>query len=226
MYEELFNAKLQDEMEAYFLNDLAPKGKIKVFRKNTIIDPVDCDNIFIIIQGEGYQTLISSDGKEKMFFNLYSGTIFGEMDYFDEGRTCVITKITKEAKISIVTRKILEEELLKNPKIYRYFMHSVTRKYRLLMVQAADARFNDAIGMVASLILHMYSLQDNETKMGDTTIVRNITHEEMSLRLGISRTTVTNCMNYIKKEKIISTNNRKIKIDDINRLEALRKTYW
>ncbi|WBW99337.1 Crp/Fnr family transcriptional regulator [Oceanirhabdus sp. W0125-5] len=226
MYKELFNVKLQDEMESYFLKKLAPKGKIKVFRKNTIIDPVDSDNIYVFVEGEGYQTLISSDGKEKLFFNLYRGTIFGEMDYFEEERTCSITKITKDAKISIVNRKTLEEELLKKPHIYRYFLHSITRKYRLIMVNSADSQFNDAIGMVASFILHMVYLQNNELKNDNSTIMRNITHEEMSLRLGISRTTVTNCINHLKKEGIISIINRSLKIDDINRLESLRNTYW
>jgi len=124
MYNELFNSDLQKKMTDFFVNDLSAFGRVRAFSKNEIVDPKDADNIYIVLDGAFNQVLYSLDGDEINFFRLERGTIFFEMDYFDGYRTCVITKALKTSAVSIVSRKVLEEELMKRPEIYRHFIHS------------------------------------------------------------------------------------------------------
>lgn len=226
MYRELFDPVNQEKMTTYFADILAPKGMIKTFKKNTLIDPLDADHVYIVISGECRQGLVSVDGSERTFFRLTRGTIFGEMDYFDGDRTCEMTYVTQKSEISILPRPLLEETLKESPEVYRYFIHSIVRKYRLLMLQIADARFNDSIGILASALLRIGSMQEGRDLSERTLIERQYTHEELANNLGLSRPTVTSGLCYLKDKGLISNTGKQIVIERVEEMRALTNTYW
>lgn len=129
MYSKLFNQELQEKMTQYFIHDLSVHGRIRAFEKNEVINPKDADHIYIVLDGHLSQILYSEDGKEITFFRLDRGTIFGEMDFFDGERTCIITKAITACAVSVIPRPIVERELLKKPELYNHFIHSIIRKY-------------------------------------------------------------------------------------------------
>lgn len=225
MYEKLFDNSTQEKMISYFYNDLAKLGTLKRFRKNEILNPDNADNIYIVVEGCFKQVLYSFDGNEKGFFRLTPGTIFGEMDYFDGHRTCVITKVLEDSAASIVSREILEEELKKNSDIYRYFLHSITRKYRLLMLQITDNLFNDSLGKLASVLLRIGAMQEGELKK--RIIIDYIyTHQELASVMGCSRITITKSINYFKETGIISIKDKHIILEDTNKLNEYVNLVW
>lgn len=226
MYRELFDPVNQEMMTKYFAEVLAPKGMIKTFKKNTLIDPLDAEHVYIVLSGECRQGLVSMDGCERTFFRLTRGTIFGEMDYFDGDRTCEITYVTQKSEVSIVSKSVLEAALEENPKIYRYFIHSITRKYRLLMLQIADMRFNDSIGIIASALLRIGSMQEGCDLTERTMIEHQYTHEELANNLGLSRPTVTSSLCYMKDKGLISIEDRHIVIEKVEEIRALTNHYW
>lgn len=225
MFNELFNNELQLEMTNYFLSDLASKGIIRKYNKGEIINPKDCNSIYIIVKGKVSQVLFSEDGKVVTLFMLTPGTIFGEMDFFEGYRTCVITKVLKDSTASIISRKILEEELKKNPEIYRYFIHSITRKYRLLMLQLTDDLFNDSLGKLASVLLRIGAMQEGVLK--DRIIIDYIyTHQELASVMGCSRITVTKGMNYFKEKQLIRIKDKHIILEDTKKLNEYVNLVW
>ncbi len=226
MYRELFDPIKQEEMTTYFAEVLAPMGMIKNFKKNTLIDPFDADHVYIVLSGECRQGLVSADGNERTFFRLNRGTIFGEMDYFDGDRTCEITYVTQKAEVSVLSKHILERELVKNPEIYRHFIHSIIRKYRLLMMQIADTRFNDSIGILASALLRIGSMQQGYDLVERTVIEHQYTHEELANTLGLSRPTITSGLGYFRDKGLISIEDRHIVIEKVDEIRALTNTYW
>jgi len=226
VYRELFDPIKQEEMTTYFAEVLAPMGMIKNFKKNTLIDPFDADHVYIVLSGECRQGLVSADGNERTFFRLNRGTIFGEMDYFDGDRTCEITYVTQKAEVSVLSKHILERELVKNPEIYRHFIHSIIRKYRLLMMQIADTRFNDSIGILASALLRIGSMQQGYDLVERTVIEHQYTHEELANTLGLSRPTITSGLGYFRDKGLISIEDRHIVIEKVDEIRALTNTYW
>ncbi len=226
MYRELFDPINQDKMTTYFAEELASKGVIKHFNKNTLIDPFDSDHIYIVLEGECRQGLFSANGSERSFFRLNRGTIFGEMDFFEGARTCEITHVMKKSTVSVISRERLESELAKNPEIYRLFLHSVIRKYRLLMMQLADARFNDSIGILASALLRIGSVESGYDLQERTRLVHQYTHEKLANNLGLSRPTVTSTMGYLREKGLISFEGKTIVLEKIDDLKALTNTYW
>jgi len=228
MYNQLFNEELQNKMTEYFLNELSPLGIVKAYSKNEIVDPENADHIYIVLDGAFNQVLYGQDGDEISFFRLERGTIFGEMDYFDGDRTCVITKALKTSAISIVPREKIEKVLSNNPEIYRQFMHSIIRKYRIVMLELADVKFNDSLGKLAHAILRWghttsYRRPGEENKQ---IINMTFTHEELASRLASNRTTITNGLKYFKEKGYIKIEGKRISIIDETGLKDYINPYW
>lgn len=225
MYRELFDLESQSQMTSFFYNDLSKLGKLKEIKQGEVIDPSRADEVYIVVEGYLKQFLLSVDGHERGLFRLSKGTIFGEMDFFDGYRTCVLTKALEDSAVSVIHRNILESELQKNPKIYQHFIHSIARKYRILMLFLADNTFNDSLGKLASILIRLGVMHDGEIKER-TTLERIYTHEEFASVMGCSRITVTKGLNHFKKKKYISIENRRIVIEDVKGLQQYVKFIW
>lgn len=222
MYDKLFNQELQNQMTNYFTHHLSVLGRIKAFEKNEIIDPEDADHIYIVLDGDLNQILYSEDGKEIIFYRLERGNVFGEMDFFDGFRTCVVTKAMSACAISIVSRDIVEQEMAKQPDIYKHFIHSIVRKYRIVMLEFSDTRFNDSLGKIAHLLLRLsHTTAKDGIKQEDNNIINlSFTHEELASRINANRSTITNGLNKLKDMEVITLDGKQISI--IN-YEKLRK---
>lgn len=226
MLDKLFDEKLQNEMTSFFLNDLARLGKIEVYEKEAIVNQDSCDYVYIVTEGCFKQIAYSQNGKEISFFRLKAGTIFGEMDYFDEACTIAVTKsLAKGSTVSKINREVLEKELQKNPRIYRYFIHSITRKYRIMLLNKINAVAYDAKGQVAELLLQLLS-QYGITEANEKIIPYIYTHQELANSIGISRITVTNLINEFKFANIVTYKNKYIKVLDVEKLKSYCNPVW
>lgn len=219
MYKELFDEEKQNEMRDYFYNLALKLGSKKFFKKNEIID-LGINNAFgIVISGILEQNIISSKGQVHSLYVLTKGEIFGETDYFCGGEDTIISSnVREDVEISFVSKIQLEAELLNNPFAYRYFIHSITRKYRINMLQLTNSIFNDSLGKIADALLRLSSCSEADSNGG---VIINIafTHQELANNIGCSRITVTNCLNKLINENIISYQGKKIVINDPDALK-------
>jgi CRP-like cAMP-binding protein len=228
MYDHLFNEELQNKMTDYLLNNLSKLGTVKAYSKNEMIDPDTADHVYIVLDGAFNQVLYSRDGDEISFFRLERGTVFGEMDFFDGYRTCVITKALKTSAVSIVPRDVLEKELEKDPTIYKQFMHSMIRKYRIVMLELADVKFNDSLGKLAHALVrlvHTTGYRGSEAENGQK-INMTFTHEELANRLASNRSTITSGLKYFKEKGYITTEGKSIYISNLKGLKEYINPYW
>jgi CRP-like cAMP-binding protein len=164
--------------------------------------------------------MYSKNGDEIIFFRMSAGDIFGETDFFDNSRTFVMYKVLKNAKVSIVNRRILESKLIEFPSIYKYFLKSIIRKQRMIMIELSNFKFNDSIGKLADFLVRLYYTEDiNINFKNYISIV--LTHEEIANRIGLNRTTVTNVLKSFKDRDLIEVKDRKLIIKDIQGLKKL-----
>lgn len=226
MLDKLFDERLQNEMTAFFLEKLAPLGKREIYEKEAIVGQDSCDYFYIVTGGCFKQMAYSQNGKEISFFRLKPGTIFGEMDYFDEACTIAMTKsLEKGSTVSKIHRTVLEQALAENPKIYRYIIHSITRKYRIMLLNKINSVAYDSKGQVCELLMQLlsqYGIGESEEKVNPYVY----THQELANSLGISRITVTNIINELKIEGIIAYQGKFIKIVDEGRLKSFYCPVW
>lgn len=218
MYENLFDNERQSEMRSYFLDLAHSIGIIKCYKKNEIIHCAD-NFVGIVVKGVLYQNIISSKGQVHSLYLLRSGEIFGETFHFCGGENTISTMVKEDAKVSFLLKDKLDEELSSNPLGYKYFIHSITRKYRIIMLQLTNSIFNDSIGKIADALLRLSSCAETDP-LGRTTVNMVFTHQELANNIGCSRITVTNCLNKFLDEKIISYENKKIIIDDKEALKS------
>ncbi|GFR35439.1 Crp/Fnr family transcriptional regulator [Thermobrachium celere] len=218
MYSDWFDQKRQDKMRQIFLN-LSKEGIVKSYNKNEIINIESGEYLVIVVEGILSVEIISSMGNEKLLYVLRPGEIYGEMSYFCGGRCVTILKTKQKAKISLVKKDILEKILEKEPEIYIYFIHSITRKFRIVMFQLTSAIFNDSIGRIADTLLRLASCSEKNSDQ-EISISVSYTHQELANNVGCSRITITRCLNRFKSEGIIDIQNKRIIIKDIDKLQS------
>ena len=227
MYNQLFNQELQDKMTHFFLNELSILGRIKAYDKNSIIDPDNANYIYIVVDGDLNQVLYSHDGDEIIFCRLERGNIFGEMDFFDGDRTCIVTKAITACAISKVPRALVEERLGKEPDLYKHFIHSIVRKYRIIMLEFADIRFNDSLGKIAHTLVRLTYSTSKKIHDGEGTLPINMyfTHEELANRINANRSTITNGLKTFKEQGYIDIDGKKITVTNIEGLKKYINLY-
>lgn len=219
MYEDLFDRSKQLAMRRYFYEIAHTKGIIKNYKKNSTINLEDNNFIGIVTKGVLSQNIISMGGNVHLLYLLRRGEIFGETYYFCDGENNISTIVKEDAEVSYILRGVLDEELRKNPEIHRYFIHSITRKFRIVMLQLTNKTFNNSIGKIANTLLRLSACSETDP-LGRNKINMMFTHQELANNIGCSRITVTNCLNKFLSENIISYEQRKIVI---NKPEILKK---
>lgn len=207
-------------MRDYFLNRLGKLGIVRTYFKNQIIDLKSDDYFGIVIKGVISINVLNSNGNEKILYFIRPGEIFNEMNYFCGGSNPTVVRVKETAQVSIIYKNVLEEELTKNPEAYRYFIHSITRKYRIVMLQMTNSVFNDSIGKIADALLRLASCSRRNGQAARAIIDTPFTHQELANNIGCSRITVTRCINKFIDEDIIGYEDKKIEIKDS---EALKR---
>lgn len=218
MYEELFDQDLQREMDTFFLDTFQGLGKIQWFEKGITIDPPGRDQIYLVLEGELNQQMYSKKGSTITFYRLFKGNIFGEIDFFDSSRTFVMNKTMTSCKVATIKRSIVEDKLKENPRLYEFFLTSIVKKYRIIMLELANHKFNDSIGKIADFFVRLYYTEEESDR---TTIDVLFTQEEVANRVGLNRVTVTKAMKYFKDNDLIEVSNRKVIVKNIEKLKQL-----
>lgn len=222
MYKDIFYYKPLKDYEDIFFELLSKRGMTCEIQKGEFINPENFDYIYLVLDGEFNQLMHSKDGDEIIFFRITKGSIFGEEDFFDRRRTCIIYKALQNSKIKMINRSEIDMLLNDNPMLYRFFLQSTIMKNRIIMMEISNYKFNNSEGKLADFLIRLCYTEDvNIQEKQHISIV--LTHKEISNRIGLNRATVTKLMNAFKKKKYIYTIGKEIIINDIEALKALTK---
>ncbi|NBI08147.1 Crp/Fnr family transcriptional regulator [Senegalia massiliensis] len=220
MQYKIFDREMQERMRNFFIDNLIDKGVIRYYKKNSVISTPTSEYIAIVVDGKVKQTLINENGASKLLYILQRGEVIGEVDYFGGGDINKTSIAMTDACISIINKENLEKSLENNPDIYRYFLYSSSRKFRIIMLQLKSLAFSDSLSALSNQILRLY-VQEGKKINGKHIIDLPLTHQEISELMGVSRVTVTRGLNMLKEKNIIDIENKKIVIINIKKLEKL-----
>lgn len=226
MLKELFDASLQEEMEDFFLNEMGEMGIKRRYPSGCMIDPMDANHIYVVIKGRVLQKVYCEDGQELTTWGLGSGTIFGEMDFFDGKKTILSNFIVRDSVISVISRQQVEKLLQEKPHVYQYFIHSIVRKHRLIMLKYTTLRFNDVRGQIADKLLRMAHFRNGEEVKNGVEVRTTSTHESFSKALGISRSTFTSILKEFERAGYITKKRKSFVINDYKGLESQVNRIW
>ncbi|MEW8955498.1 Crp/Fnr family transcriptional regulator [Clostridium sp.] len=220
MYEKIFDKKKQEAMREFFLRDLAPLGKERILKKNEILNVVENKSVGIVTEGKLKQILHHSKGEEKLMFFLSPGEICGEGEYFVGGGMPVMIKACCDSKVTVIEKKLLDDFLEDNPRGYGFFIHSLTRKYRISISKMHDILFTSSKEKVCNTLYRLSVQEGIETSNGIIIDIK-LTHQELATLVGASRITITRIIKELKEEKIIdNTQDKRFIIKDLVKLKS------
>lgn len=221
MYEEYFNHTPQTKMKDFYLNEIAPLGNQKSYKKNDQIDYFPNSKLAIVTEGRLKICIYTKSGLEKILFFLNPGEIYGEESLFYPHID--ITPVPLEATtISFIDNEVLQNYLISHPIDYRYLFQSILRKYQISLFQMGDLLKRSPKAQICSALSRLMAQRSTtNSSIAFYELDVYLTHEVLGNIIGCSRVTVTRVLNELKAEGIIDTSNRRIKILDIEALKNL-----
>jgi len=175
--------------------------------------------LFIINEGQVKLTKMTKEGKEQIIHIVTSGDFFGELSLFTDSDTYNFSAYAiSNLKICTLTKKDMDEILIKNPEISLKILREVTRKLSETENLAQTLATNDAEVRIAHMILEFAEKYGTETSNG-IEIKLPINREEMANYTGVTRETISRKLSKFEELSIISmVGNKIIIIKDKNAL--------
>lgn len=221
MYQDIFDDQEQTAMRHFFLDYLATLGTVRKFAKNEIVDfPSYKAGLGIVTKGKVVKSIVSSQGRERILYTLRPGEIMGEMHLFSVGAIHYNIRVKEPAEISFVAQEALLKVIQNDRAVYHHLIHSIIRKFRIVLLQLTNTTFNDSLGRVADALMRLAACADTLEGTPSGMISTAFTQTELAQNVGCSRITITRALSKFVKEDVIRIKDRKILIKDIDALAS------
>lgn len=216
----IFDLPWISDCDFSFIKNL-PCARKKIYLKDEVImyQGEYNKNIYYIEKGRVKYSVLNSDGKEKTVGIIVEGNIFGEVSAWDDNLgQCSVVSISEEVVVYYISDI---KVLLENTKHAKELIKSLVRKNNILMSEVISLNFKKAPQRLAKCILNLSKKYGTENNSGNIKILVSFTHQQMADLLGVSRVTVTNILNNMRKEEIIDYNSNFLVVIDSKRLREI-----
>lgn len=199
--------------------------RIRSYKRGNILywqgDPVE--HLFVIQKGVVKISSLSNEGKIYTHGILGTGHLLGATDYFLDG----IHETTGEVidRSMLIPIPILEFQQLinRNSNFSSIVMREMAKEARLHFIKAQDLSFLDAQQRLKHSLIKLADEHGLKTD-GGVELGVNLTHEDMAELVNANRTTITLCLQELKKLGYLRTEGRRIiliPVDHMNILDRL-----
>lgn len=186
---------------------LAEGTPIQWSRKTNIYTFDDAANEIILLR-RGLVKIVATgiNGVLRNIGILGPGSIVGEAAFFHEKKYKHIITCVEDSEGCVFKKTTIEKRILATPRLALYLMQNLAGKSYLMSTQLECASFMSSQQIIANYLFHLGKEQEKGswiyTKMSPLplTIIAEL--------LGLHRVTVTKIINNLKKDGIISTQNR------------------
>ena len=220
-YKDVFDKKKQREMRNFFLDVVGPLGSVESYKKGTTICKDMAEDLYIVKNGRINISLNESDGEEQLIYIIVSGELLGEFEMFSEISQNYLLYFVENTEIWRIPKEKVEEKLLKNPEAYKYFIHSMTRKYNLALYQVSFNRFYSVEERIIEFLLRLAKVHYPNREIDIK--VEGYTHEDIGNNINSSRIAITNILKELKKKELIEIKRKLIIIKSIDLLTKYRE---
>ncbi|HJG32589.1 MAG TPA: Crp/Fnr family transcriptional regulator [Jeotgalicoccus aerolatus] len=199
------------------------KGNIISMKKGEYIyhpgDPTDY--IYTVKSGQVFISRMQSEGIELATNLLDENGIFGAVTLFCGPKThAASAKAKTDAVVVRLPQKSFESMILEDELIKNEWMQWMEIDRQRAMTKMRDSVMYGKLGAVCSNLIRM-SNSFGETVPEGVRISVKITNQELGLMCGTSREVVSRLLGELKKERIISVQQKIITIHNIEKLRHL-----
>ena len=160
--------------------------------------------LFLLKKGRVQLYRIAPNGKKLVMATLGPGAIFGEMSLVGQGMHNTFAESMDECVLCVMSRSDVERLVQEKPEVAFRFVEALGRRLTQLEARLEDIAFKSIAARLASLLLKL-----NE-EQGGRQMVNGYTHQDLSEMLGTYRETVTQTLNDLKADGLISIARKQI----------------
>ena len=160
--------------------------------------------LFLLKKGRVQLYRIAPNGKKLVMATLGPGAIFGEMSLVGQGMHNTFAESMDECVLCVMSRSDVERLVQEKPEVAFRFVEALGKRLTQLEARLEDIAFKSIAARLASLLLKL-----NE-EQGGRQMVNGYTHQDLSEMLGTYRETVTQTLNDLKADGLISIARKQI----------------
>ena len=200
------------QLEHIFVSRSYRKGQIIFLEEET------GSYMYLVLSGKVKVSKSGSGGRETILAIHRTGDFFGEMSLLDGKTSPATVSAMEDARIISGSGADFHKYLLHNEKVMRQIINVLCARLRQvwqaqsLSSSTADARIRMGIYQLAS----RHGIRDARGTIVDL----KITHQELAEMVGTSRETVTRALARLRKQGILSIEQRRIILIDAEALLA------
>ncbi|MFZ4262253.1 response regulator [Sphingobacterium sp. HJSM2_6] len=215
------NLRLDDQEQAYLLQDLANHGRTKIIKKKQSIYEAGDTPIYVyyLKKGKVRSFLNYKDGRE------LSTNIFVEDQFFGMESVLLNDKYgdnaatLEDAEISLIHKDIFFELLYKKPAIAAKLVKVLSQNIREKEEQMLGFAYDSVRKRVANALVNVAEKSNLQTD--EVTI--KISRDDLAALAGTANETISRMLADFKDEKLLTKEGNAIKIFSVNKLKHIKQ---
>ncbi|WP_420630677.1 Crp/Fnr family transcriptional regulator [Candidatus Leptofilum sp.] len=222
---QLNSAKVDYLSNIQVFRDLTPNELAQMDRQVTMSTckpgkifymPEDSGEVlFLLKKGRVQLYRIAPNGKKLVVATLGPGAIFGEMSLVGQGMHNTFAESVDECVLCVMSRSDVERLVQEKPEVAFRFVEALGNRLTQLEAHLEDIAFKSIPTRLAALLLKL------QEEQGGRQTVTGYTHQDLSEMLGTYRETVTQTLNDLKADGLISIARKQVVLKDMPRLRQL-----
>jgi CRP-like cAMP-binding protein len=221
-YTELFDLNKQNNMRNFFLEILGPWGKIEKYPKGAISSKDIEKHLYVVKTGAVNVSICDIGGEEQMIYRLYPGEILGEFEIFSEVSQNYTLHFLEESTLWKIEKDKITEILKEKPEYYRFFMHSMSRKYNLSLIQSGFNKFYSSEEKLTEFLLRICNIREPASSVNIK--IEGYTHEDIGKGINVSRIGITNILKRLEEKNLITVKRKLIIVKSVENLAEYRES--
>jgi CRP/FNR family transcriptional regulator len=178
------------------------------------------DCVHFLISGKVRISQPSPLGREVTLWYCLPGEIFGLAEVAHGGDRTVSASAVEEAEVLSVAQGDFKDLLVRRPQVALLSMQALSSRLRVLGEICVNLVADDVATRIAKLILRL-SARYGERGKNEIRLNIPLTHQEIADMVGTSRQTVSSTLMQLKRQGVLSIENRRILIESEELLSGL-----
>ncbi len=179
-------------------------------KRQVVLEPEDHDKVFILKSGQVEIYQITQEGKKIIVDILGPGNVFGDLGVDESAEHFV--EATTDSFVCVIGKNEFFQMVSKNPQIANTLVRELFTKIVEGEKQISALASDSLITKVKNLLLRLAKTHGRHLKQ-KVFITTKFTHEELANMIGISRQTMTEILNKLESQGIISRHHKIIAFD-------------
>lgn len=197
-------------------------GRLKCYTKGALIFSAGTpgERVYFLVSGKIKICQPSASGRDAILWFCLPGEIFGLAEVARGGGRVVNAEACEDSEVLTVSQEEFKVFLSHRPQIALLSMQVLASRLRVLGEMFVNLVSDDVPTRIAKLVLRLGARYGR--KVGNDMFLNiPLTHQEIADMVGTSRQTVTTALTHLKRQGVLSIENRRIHIESEELLSEL-----